>query len=296
MSSSISGLLTPWGILALLIATIGLAASFLLPCQTSRSYRQVLTVLAGGTTFWSIIGLASLNFGASLAADSPLWAKASIGPAIGVFVTLFSGVAATAVLLLDLSGRGIEYWLQFSRNIGEGLTPYLQTEKRPPLNVPTPSAPSYPDSSAQEPPSAPITQRYRSMEYVNAPHHDHRVAKFLLWVLVVVGAISTIMFILFRVGVVDFQFPGNRISMSNYEKIEDGMTEAKVTSILGRGVEAASSSLDVPGQSINIPGQGSASVSGMSASSKILMWQEDGKMITVQFMNGTVFSKSQFGL
>lgn len=89
---------------------------------------------------------------------------------------------------------------------------------------------------------------------------------------------------------------GSRMSMSNYEKVKDGMSETEVVSILGKGEEAASSAINVPGQSIDIPGAGNVSVAGISASSKVLKWQDGMKVITVQFMNGKVMSKAQAGL
>lgn len=74
---------------------------------------------------------------------------------------------------------------------------------------------------------------------------------------------------------------GSSVSMSNYEQIQNGMTEVEVESILGEGQEQSSSNVSVP---------------GMSASGKTMMWQDGSKMITVMFMNGEVVSKAQVGL
>lgn len=88
----------------------------------------------------------------------------------------------------------------------------------------------------------------------------------------------------------------NRVTLSNYDRIETGMTEAEVVLILGNGEEMASSSIDVPGQSFSYPGAASFSFEGASVSGKIIKWQHKTRVISVQFMNGKVQGKSQFGL
>lgn len=65
---------------------------------------------------------------------------------------------------------------------------------------------------------------------------------------------------------------GSRISQSNFEKIQTGMTMAQVTAILGEPTE--SSSVDV------------AVFSGT-----VSKWQAGGVTITVQFVNGKVVAK-----
>lgn len=89
---------------------------------------------------------------------------------------------------------------------------------------------------------------------------------------------------------------GSSVSMSNYEKIKEGMTEAEVEAILGKGEEQASSSVNIPGQSINVPGGGNVSVAGMSSSAKAVKWQDGSKIITVMFSDGKVMGKAQAGL
>ena len=89
---------------------------------------------------------------------------------------------------------------------------------------------------------------------------------------------------------------GSKITKSNYDKINNGMTEAEVEGILGKGEEKASSGVDVPGKSVNIPGGGNVSVPGVSSSAKVKMWQDGMKMISITFSNGKVMAKAQNGL
>ena len=70
---------------------------------------------------------------------------------------------------------------------------------------------------------------------------------------------------------------GGSVSQSNYDKVQTGMTEDQVTSVLGAGKE-----------------QSGGGIAGMSA--KILMWQDGNKSITVSFMNGKVVTKAENGL
>jgi hypothetical protein len=73
-----------------------------------------------------------------------------------------------------------------------------------------------------------------------------------------------------------------RVTLPNYQRVETGMTDRQVIEILGPGEEAASS--DVNGL-------------GFSASAKVVKWK-DGitRIVVVEFVNGRVFAKSQFGL
>ena len=89
---------------------------------------------------------------------------------------------------------------------------------------------------------------------------------------------------------------GSNVTKSKYEQIKNGMSLAEVEGILGAGEEQASSSIDIPGQSISIPGAGSVSVSGMSTSGQLLQWQDGTKIITIMMLDGKVMSKAQFGL
>lgn len=88
---------------------------------------------------------------------------------------------------------------------------------------------------------------------------------------------------------------GSRINEGNYEAIETGMTEAEVEKLLGVGEEQASSSIDVPDQTMSIPGVGSFSVSGMSSSGKSMVWKDGNRIISVMFLNNEVVSKAKFG-
>jgi hypothetical protein len=74
---------------------------------------------------------------------------------------------------------------------------------------------------------------------------------------------------------------GSRVSQSNYEKIQNGMTLSKVEAILGKGKEQGSSG---------------GSFGGITMEAKGMVWQDGNKIITVMFMNGEVTAKSQVGL
>lgn len=89
---------------------------------------------------------------------------------------------------------------------------------------------------------------------------------------------------------------GSAVSKSNYDKIESGMAIKEVESILGKGEEQASSSINIPGQSISIPGGGNISTSGMSTSAKSMVWKDGSKVISIMFSDGKVMGKSQLGL
>lgn len=89
---------------------------------------------------------------------------------------------------------------------------------------------------------------------------------------------------------------GGKLSIGNYEKIKEGMTESEVQAILGIGEEQASSSINIPGQSISVPGGGNVSIKGMSSSAKVVKWESGGKVITITFSDGKVMAKAQFGL
>lgn len=89
---------------------------------------------------------------------------------------------------------------------------------------------------------------------------------------------------------------GSTVSKSNYDKIESGMTIEEVENILGKGEEQASSSINIPGQSISIPGGGNVSTAGMSTSAKAMVWKDGTKVISIMFSDGKVMGKSQLGL
>jgi hypothetical protein len=82
-----------------------------------------------------------------------------------------------------------------------------------------------------------------------------------------------------------------KLLMENYNKVANGMTQQEVEAILGPGTEQASSGVSVPGQSV-----AGVEVPGVSMSSKAMIWQKGGKMITVSFVNDKVAGKIQVGL
>ena len=65
----------------------------------------------------------------------------------------------------------------------------------------------------------------------------------------------------------------SRVTEENYAKIRDGMTEQEVTGMLGKPTESSSISL--------------AGMTGTGAK-----WLDGDAVITVQFVNGKVFSSS----
>ncbi|MDM8008556.1 MAG: hypothetical protein QUV05_20655 [Phycisphaerae bacterium] len=73
----------------------------------------------------------------------------------------------------------------------------------------------------------------------------------------------------------------SKVSQSNYDKIENGMTVSQVEAILGKGKEAAG----VAGAIGNLTGSG-----------KVLTWGDDKKSITVTFANDKVIAKAAQGL
>jgi outer membrane protein assembly factor BamE (lipoprotein component of BamABCDE complex) len=73
----------------------------------------------------------------------------------------------------------------------------------------------------------------------------------------------------------------SKVSQSNYDKIENGMTVSQVEAILGKGKEAAG----VAGAIGNLTGSG-----------KVLTWGDDKKSITVTFANDKVIAKAGQGL
>lgn len=89
---------------------------------------------------------------------------------------------------------------------------------------------------------------------------------------------------------------GGRLTRANYDRIQNGMTLQEVEAFMGKGNEEASSQIDIPTQSFSVPGIGSATVGGVSTSSKVVSWRDGVKLITLTFSNGKVVSKLQAGL
>lgn len=89
---------------------------------------------------------------------------------------------------------------------------------------------------------------------------------------------------------------GSKITKSNYDKIQTGMSQSQVESILGKGSEQAS--IDVPSfeANIDIPGLSSrGSVRASSLSTKGVIWQDGQKGIAITFINDKVAKKEQSG-
>ncbi len=72
-----------------------------------------------------------------------------------------------------------------------------------------------------------------------------------------------------------------KITRSNYDKIENGMTLSQVEKILGSGTEKA--------------GVGGA-IGNLAGSGKVMTWGDEKKSITVTFVNDKVIAKAQQGL
>ena len=88
---------------------------------------------------------------------------------------------------------------------------------------------------------------------------------------------------------------GSGVSTDNFEKIKSGMTLVEVERILGRGEEEVSSSVEIPEQSVSLPGVGSVSMSSMASSGNVVKWQDGNKVITIMFLDGKVVSKTKIG-
>lgn len=94
---------------------------------------------------------------------------------------------------------------------------------------------------------------------------------------------------------------GRKVSKSNYDKINTGMTEAEVEAILGPGDEQASMGVEIPDMTVGggtvdgvkIP---EVKAQGMKMTGKQKVWKAGTRIITVQFLNGKVSVKAQHGL
>lgn len=75
---------------------------------------------------------------------------------------------------------------------------------------------------------------------------------------------------------------GSKVSKSNYDKIENGMTLEQVEKILGKGTEEAAG--------------GGSLLDKIKGSGKIVSWKDSDKSITVTFVNGKVTAKVHQGL
>jgi len=85
-----------------------------------------------------------------------------------------------------------------------------------------------------------------------------------------------------------------KLTKANYDKVANGMSPAQVESILGPGTEQASSGITIPGTATGTAtGIGAP---GTTVSTKVLVWQSGGKVITVTFLNDQVVAKTQIGL
>lgn len=80
-----------------------------------------------------------------------------------------------------------------------------------------------------------------------------------------------------------------KVTSENYDKIQDGMSLAEVELILGQGTleEASGTSLGTGG----IPER-----TGDDTERQTFVWEENGKIITVQLVDGIVTSKTKRGL
>jgi hypothetical protein len=84
---------------------------------------------------------------------------------------------------------------------------------------------------------------------------------------------------------------GGKLTQANYQKVTTGMSQTQVEEILGPGTEQASSGVDVPPSTV-----AGVTVPGIQTSSKVLTWQEGGKLITITFVDYKVTAKAQVGL
>ena len=70
---------------------------------------------------------------------------------------------------------------------------------------------------------------------------------------------------------------GGGVNKSNYDKVQNDMTQAQVEDILGKGEQS-----------------NGAALGGLSM--QVMTWTSGDKKITVSFMNGKVASKAENGL
>ena len=82
---------------------------------------------------------------------------------------------------------------------------------------------------------------------------------------------------------------GSKVDQSDYDKVNNGMTQAQVEGILGTDKEQSTNAAATPGVSV-----GGMSVPGMSA--KTVTWKDGDKTIIVVFTNDKVASKTSSGL
>jgi hypothetical protein len=93
-----------------------------------------------------------------------------------------------------------------------------------------------------------------------------------------------------------------KMTSENYAKVANGMTAAQVEAILGPGTEQASSGVAVPAMPAlpaGVPTPAPAAgigAPGTTVTTKVLVWQKGGKMITATFMNDQLVAKTQVGL
>ncbi len=73
----------------------------------------------------------------------------------------------------------------------------------------------------------------------------------------------------------------SKVSKSNYDKINTGMTVAEVEGILGKGTEEAG---------------GGGAIGNLAGSAKVMSWKDGDKTITITFVNDKVTLKAQKGL
>ena len=74
---------------------------------------------------------------------------------------------------------------------------------------------------------------------------------------------------------------GGKVSKSNYDRIDNGMTQAEVEKILGKPTDEAG---------------GGGVLGKITGSGKVLTWTDGDKSIAVTFVNDKVTTKIQKGL
>jgi hypothetical protein len=74
---------------------------------------------------------------------------------------------------------------------------------------------------------------------------------------------------------------GSKVSKANFDKVQNGMAQAEVEKILGKGTKQAG---------------GGGAVAAIAASGKIVSWTDGEKKIIVTFVNDKVVAKTQSGL
>lgn len=184
--------------------------------------------------------------------------------------------------------EGLGQW----RPIGELNTTFnTPRDQKPP--PPAPSSPPPPHPTTRLPPQKPAP--FPAQRPQRARPRNSGSPALPIGIAVACCVVALMAVFLFGRGPTANLWGWSTVTSANYNKIRTGMTESQVERILGKGVEQSSSSVSVPGVSVEAPGA-HFSARGYSASAKVVTWENGMKAIIVTFSNGRVVGKGQYGL